>query len=308
MSAKSIWVDLLLYPGHTLPTAAAPVLVAGGLALHDRVFAPVPVVLALLGSWLIHVAGVFTDNHELLRRHARIVEHPQLTRAIADRTLTFAQLRAAICACLLLAALTAPYFIRTGGTVAAVIGVVGAAASLGYAGGPFPYARLGLAEAVFFVMFGFVAVIGTYYAQAALMHGPGTAALIDAVPRSAWIAGLPAGALVTNVLIIDDMRDREFDAAKGWRTAAVRFGVRASRAEYLVLSAVAYLAPLWLWAGAGFDAWVLLPLVTLPWAYLIGRVVWTRDRPLDLAPITGRASLLSFTCALLLAIGLAASR
>ena len=51
-SRREIWTRKLLYPGHTLPTAAAPVIVAVGLAYHDGVFAPVPAVLAFLAGWL----------------------------------------------------------------------------------------------------------------------------------------------------------------------------------------------------------------------------------------------------------------
>lgn len=48
-------------------------------------------------------------------------------------------------------------------------------------------------------------------------------------PWPVWVVGLPCGALVTNVLIIDDIRDRHFDRVKGWRTVAVRFGLVGSR-------------------------------------------------------------------------------
>ncbi|MBI4446052.1 MAG: hypothetical protein HY645_09080 [Acidobacteria bacterium] len=35
---RKLWLSMLLYPGHTLPTAAAPVLVACGLAVREGVF------------------------------------------------------------------------------------------------------------------------------------------------------------------------------------------------------------------------------------------------------------------------------
>src|SRR3954469_9226127 len=89
---KHIWVDLLLYPTHTLPIAAAPVMVGAALAARDDVFAPLAVVLAFLGSWLIHPPGLFTDPHELLRRHPQAVEHPDLTNALQDGTLTLGQI------------------------------------------------------------------------------------------------------------------------------------------------------------------------------------------------------------------------
>lgn len=76
--AREVWVRLLLYPTHTLPTSAAPVFVGVGLAIRDHAFAPWPAALAFLGSWLIHIAGVFADNHELLRVHPDMPEHPEL--------------------------------------------------------------------------------------------------------------------------------------------------------------------------------------------------------------------------------------
>jgi 1,4-dihydroxy-2-naphthoate octaprenyltransferase len=54
-SSRHIWVKFLLYPTHTLPTAAAPVLVGVGLAIHDGVFAPLPALIGFLASWLVHV-------------------------------------------------------------------------------------------------------------------------------------------------------------------------------------------------------------------------------------------------------------
>jgi 1,4-dihydroxy-2-naphthoate octaprenyltransferase len=74
------------------------------------------------------------------------------------------------------------------GLAALAIGLVGVVASLGYAGGPFPYTKLGLAEPIFFVMFGVVAVAGTYFAQTAWL------AAVISNPRPD-LATLPLAAL-----------------------------------------------------------------------------------------------------------------
>jgi 1,4-dihydroxy-2-naphthoate octaprenyltransferase len=294
-------VQLLLYPGHTLPTAAAPVVVAVGLAIHDRVFAFVPALVAFLGSWFIHVGGVFTDNYELLRRHPDIHEHPELTRAVRDGSLRLSDLRTAILICFGGALLAGLYLLPIGGIPVLVLGALGAAASVAYAGGPIPYAKHGLADVLFFIMFGFVAVVGTYYIQAASLLVP------QELPIALFVVGLPMAALVTGVLIIDDIRDHEFDAAKGWRTPAVRYGVQWSRAEFTALVAFAYLAPFAVWLGLGFTGWVLLPLLTLPFAYHITRAVRTLARREDLVSLTPRMAGLSLAHSTLLAIGLALS-
>lgn len=157
-------------------------------------------------------------------------------------------------------------------------------------------------------MFGVVAVAGTYFAQTAWLAAmasyprPGLATL----PPAAFFVGLPVGALVTNILLIDDLRDRQFDAIKGWRTLAVRFGPAGSRLAYCALSALAYLAPFAFWSFAGFAAWILLPLATMPWAVLIARTVLTSEAPAILAPMTAKASMLSCAYAALLSAGIAA--
>lgn len=306
---RGIWVDLLMYPTHTLPTAASPVIVGAGLAYHDGVLAPVPLLVGFVGSWAIHVAGVFTDNHELLRRHPDVVEHPELTEAIANGTLKLSTLRAAIAGLLAVAALTAPYLYGLGGAPVLALGAVGIAASVCYHGLPWAYVRTGIADAVFLLMFGVVAVVGTYYIGAAEARGAAAPwQLLGSLPLPTFVVGLPAGAIVASVMVIDDLRDHEFDRAKGWRTAAVRFGLDFSRTEITALVSFAYLAPFAFWLVLGFDAWVLLPLASLPLAFRILRAIWTLRQRTELVPWTPRMAMLSTVHSLLLALGLALSR
>jgi 1,4-dihydroxy-2-naphthoate octaprenyltransferase len=82
---REVWTRKLLYPGHTLPTALAPILVAVGLALHDRVFSPAPVLLAFIAGWLIQFAGVVTDNYTNLVRQSDDREHPELVEAVKGK-------------------------------------------------------------------------------------------------------------------------------------------------------------------------------------------------------------------------------
>jgi len=304
---RHIWVDLLVYPAHTLPIAASPVMVGAALAAHDHVFAPMAVVLAFLGSWLIHLAGLITDTHELLRRYPQAVEHPDLTNALQDGTLTLKQVKVATTACLLIAAPIAVCFVVVGGTTALAIGFVGVAASFGYSVGPRPYTMLGVAEPIFFAMFGIVAVAGTYFAQVAWLAAAASQPIptLAALPTAAFLIGLPVGALVTNILLIDDLEDRHFDAGKRWRTLAVSFGPIGSRIAYCLLSLLAYVAPLVLWTFAGYGAWVLLPLATLPLALRILPVVITHEDEPTLEPMTARAAMLTFIYSALLAIGIA---
>jgi 1,4-dihydroxy-2-naphthoate octaprenyltransferase len=278
-----------------LPTAAAPVLVSVGLAVHHHVFAALPALLAFLAGWLIQVGGVLTDNYENLLHEPEDREHPELVRAVRLGTLSLVQLKGAIAACYGLALAVGAILVHLAGPLVLWIGLASIAASWVYSAGPCPVGRLGLADPLFFAFFGIVSVTGAYYVQA------------QALPMSAVALGVPVGALTTNILIIDDIRDRDFDAVKGKRTVAVRFGKAWSRAELLALLALAYLAPLWFWLGLGFSAWVLLPWLTLPQAFAAVRAVLTLDRYEQLLPVTPKAGRLLLAYCALLAIGAAVS-
>jgi 1,4-dihydroxy-2-naphthoate octaprenyltransferase len=290
-----VWRRKLLYPGHTLPTAAAPVLVACGLAVHNRAFSVVPALLALLAGWLIQLGGVLTDNYENLVAQPEDREHPELVAALRSGTLTLRQLKAAIAACYAIALLAGAALLAIAGPVVLWIGLASIAASWLYSAGPCPIGKLGLADPLFFAFFGVVSVAGTYYVQA------------QALPFSAIALGFPVGALTTNILIVDDIRDRDFDAVKGKRTVAVRFGAKWSRMEFMLLLALSYLAPLWFWLDLGFSAWVLLPWLTLPLAIGTARAVLTLDGYEPLLPVTPRAGRLLLAYCALLAVGAAIS-
>jgi 1,4-dihydroxy-2-naphthoate octaprenyltransferase len=300
---REVWTRKLLYPGHTFPTAIAPVAVAIGLALHDRVFAAVPVLLAFLAGWLIQFGGVVTDNYTNLMRSPNDREHPELVEAIKSGLLSLGDLRATIIGSFGLAAVIGfALFVMAGWPVIA-IGVLSILASWAYSAGPFPFGRHGLADPLFFLFFGTVSVLGAYYVQAAVVLGPEH--WRAALPLTAIAVSLPIGALITNILIIDDIRDYEFDTVKGKITVAVRFGKIYSRCEFVALLLFAYLAPFWLWQSFDFSAWVLLPLLTLPLAVLIARAVWTKDRFIELVPMTPRMAMLTVAYSICLAVGLA---
>jgi 1,4-dihydroxy-2-naphthoate octaprenyltransferase len=306
---RELWVNLLVYPTHSLPTAAAPVLVGLALAAHDRVLLLLPALLGFLASWLCHIGGLFVDNYHLLVRHPGVREHPELLEAVEKGTLTLSSLRAGIAFCFVAAILTGPYLLHVAGFGVVVFGLIGILASYGYAGEPVTYARFGLSEPIFFLMFGVVAVAGTYYVQAAPPHL--TAAnwyfVPQALPAKALLVGLPLGAFANIILLIDDIRDRGPDREKGWRTGAVRFGLQWNRFAIVAMTLFAYAMPFWFWRHLDFGPSVLLPVLTLPRAAVIAWTVCRTERFADLFPMTPKAAFQTFYYAALLALGVALS-
>ena len=204
---RDVWVSMLLYPAHTLPTAAAPVLVACGLAVHNGVFSVGPAVMAFVAGWFIQLGGVVTDNYINVTRHADDREHAAFVYALKKGLISMSELRLAIAGCYLAAALVAVRLAYLGGLPVVIIGLVSVVASLAYSTGPLPLGDNGMGDPLFFVFFGLVSVGGAYYVQGAAVLG--TPLAVHTVPGlltgTLLVVSLPMAALMTNILIIDNI-------------------------------------------------------------------------------------------------------
>jgi len=105
---------------------------------------------------------------------------------------------------------------------------VGAACLLAgwlYTGGPRPYGYLGLGEVFVFLFFGLVATAGTAYVET------------GRVTSLAVLMACAMGFLATAILVLNNLRDIDTDAAAGKRTLATRIGRTGTR--WLLLGLVA---------------------------------------------------------------------
>jgi len=290
---------------HTLPAAASPVIVGTGLAVGEGVFAPVTALAALLGAALIQIGTNFANDYYDAEKGADTDEREGLTRVTQSGLIPPGQVFRATYATFALAILVGVYLVWVGGLPIVVVGLASVAAGLLYTGGPYPYGYYGMGDAFVFVFFGVVAVTGTYYVQAASAVAgvprwipPGT------VPVEALVASLPMAALITNILVVNNVRDMETDRKAGKYTLAVYLGYAGSRIEFLALLALAYLVPFWFLAS-GYGYPVLLPLVSLPLAAALTRTVLTETAGDALNTALSRAGQLAALYAVLFAVGLA---
>ena len=277
----------------TLPAALAPVLVGMALAYADGGFRWLPALAAAAGALLLQIGANFANDYFDFFKGADTHERLGPTRVTASGLIGPGALRWGMVVVFGLAALVGLYLIYVGGWPILAIGVASILGALLYTGGPFPFGYHGLGDLFVFIFFGLVAVGGTYYVQ--------TLTITPLV----LLAATPVGALITNILVVNNYRDIETDAKAGKRTLAVMMGRRGARMEYLLLLIVAYLVPLWLWLGFGWSAWVMLPWLTLPLAVPLTRAVFTStDGPTLNVTLAGTARL-SLFFGLLFALGIA---
>jgi 1,4-dihydroxy-2-naphthoate octaprenyltransferase len=288
-SARAWWVAIR--PA-TLGAAIAPVLVGTALAARDGVFRLGPALAALAGGVLIQIGTNLTNDADDFLRGADTAARVGPVRATQSGLLTLRQVRTGAWVAFGAAALLGVYLIVEAGWVIAVLGAAAIAAGLTYTGGPWPLGYHGLGDVCVFAFFGVAAVSGTYYVQAMAITG------------AAFLLSVAMGALATAILVVNNVRDVETDAAAGTRTLPVRLGARFGRWEYRVLVALAYGVPAVMWQRDGAHPWLLLPLVSLPRAVQLARMVATarNGAPLNTA-LRGTAQL-ELLFAALFAIGL----
>jgi 1,4-dihydroxy-2-naphthoate octaprenyltransferase len=277
----------------TLVAAAAPVVVGAGLAAHHASFAALPALAALLGALLIQIGTNLANDYYDFVRGADTRERVGPVRVTQAGLVAPETVRRAMIVVLAAAMLPGAYLVAVGGWPIVWIGLVSIACAVMYTGGPAPLAYHGLGDVFVFVFFGLVAVGGTYYVQA------------GSWPADAWLAGAGVGALSTAVLVVNNLRDVDTDAAAGKRTLAVRLGRRGTQVQYAALVAVALAVPPLGVVALDWPSPTLAALVALPLAASPARAVFRHAHPRELLPALGGTARVLAVYGLALAAGLA---
>ena len=293
----------------TLPAAAAPVIVGTGLAVHDGVFAGLPALAALVGAALIQIGTNFANDYYDAVQGADTEDREGFTRVTAGGLIAPETVKRAMYLTFAAAIALGTYLVYVGGVPILVIGLLSVASGIAYTGGPYPLGYHGLGDLFVFVFFGLVAVAGTYYVQAAsVLTAPFSVGIPPGtLPVAAVVAALPVAALSTNILVVNNVRDREEDATTGKLTLAVRFGYGVARAQFVALLLLAYAVPTWFLLRPGYSVAVALPYLTLPYAVAVARTMLTETAGEELNPTLERTGRLLAGYAVLFAVGLAAT-
>ncbi|QIB78535.1 1,4-dihydroxy-2-naphthoate polyprenyltransferase [Haloferax volcanii] len=304
ISRRRAWV--MASRPQTLPAAAAPVVVGTAVAVHADLFAPLPAFAALVGALLIQVGTNFANDYYDAVQGADTEAREGFTRVTAGGLIPPSEVKRAMYLTFAAAVLLGTYLVYVGGVPILVVGLLSVASGIAYTGGPYPLGYHGLGDLFVFVFFGLVAVVGTFYVQAASILAAPLSVGIPAgtVTLVAVLASLPIAAISTNILVVNNVRDKEEDATTGKRTLAVRFGYGFARAEYVTMLALAYAVPVYLWTRAGFDWYVLLPVFSMPVAARIARTVVTETKGEKLNPALEDTGKLLALYAVLFSVGL----
>jgi 1,4-dihydroxy-2-naphthoate octaprenyltransferase len=282
---------------HTLSASVVPVLVGSALASRMGAFDGGVFVATLLASVLVQIGANFTD--EFADHGATAGAHKYLAphKVIARGLLTARAVKRGAAAVFGIATVIGLWLVWRTGWPLLVLCLVSLALAYAYSAGPLPLGDLALGELLVFIVMGPLMVAGAAYVHTRRLE-----------PLALWLA-LSVGALVTNILVANNLRDEEEDRRNGRLTLATLLGGHTLRVGYHGLLALAYAVPaIAVWRGWG-GPWLLLPGLTLPLAFRLS--AWVRGaskeqgRDRDTLHRTLRASsALHLLFGLLLAAGL----
>ena len=275
----------------TLPAAIVPVLVGAAAALSEGVsFRSLVFAMTLLCSVLIQIGTNFANDYSDFLKGADHEGRLGPVRVTQSGLISQSDVKRGIFIAFGLAVLIGVYLAWIGGWPIVAIGVFAVLSGLAYTGGPYPLGYHGLGDVFVFLFFGVIAVTGTAYLQTGYWS------------NLALLLSIPIGLLVTNILVVNNLRDLPTDIAAGKRTLATRIGDRATRLQYALFMAVAYLVPLGLSLSQPGRRPLLLPLLTLPSGIKLTRRVLGGTSGRDLNLILKRSGLLLLAFGFLLSL------
>jgi len=201
----------------TLPAAAVPVAIGASLAGHG--INVTTTTLSLLVALFLQVGTNYANDYsDGIRGTDEVRVGP--FRLTASRLVPAAQVKQAAFICYVIAGMAGAILASETTWWFLIIGATAIAAGWLYTGGPKPYGYMGLGELFVLIYFGFVATVGTAFAQ----H--------NAMPLHVWWWGLVTGAMACALLEANNLRDIDGDRESGKRTLAARVGRRNGAVLY----------------------------------------------------------------------------
>jgi 1,4-dihydroxy-2-naphthoate octaprenyltransferase len=249
----------------TLLAAVVPVVVGSSLAIGKDNFQILYSIIALACSLLIQIGTNFVNDLYDYLKGADNEKRKGPTRVLASGLISVKEMRIGIFITFSLSFLLGLILVYKAGIVILIIGVLSILAGIAYTAGPFPLAYKGLGDIFVFIFFGIIGTTFTYYVFA------------KEFTLISFLASIPVGALITNILVINNYRDIDEDRLAGKITLAVILGKNLTRVQFLLQLAASFIVPVLLFFLYDFKIWILLPLLSLPLAIKLVNMLYLLD-------------------------------
>ena len=238
------WIEAMRL--RTLPVSVSGVLVGIACAVFLGEFKAVPAVLCLLFAVLAQIASNFGNEYYDFKNGVDKKGREGFRRGVTEGEISPMAMKIATFVTLGLAGVVGCMMLFYGPWWLVIVGMLIMLFALAYSTGPYPLSHHGLGDVAVVLFFGVVPVVFTCFLQTGSWEG-----LQFVLPTSITI-----GLLAANVLIVNNYRDMEDDAAVNKRTTVVIFGRKIMGRVYLWSGIIGMLLMLPLWYHLSY--WALI--------------------------------------------------
>lgn len=244
------WIEAMRL--RTLPVSVAGVIAGTGCAIAAESFKPIPALLCLAFAILAQIAANFGNEYYDFKNGIDKKGRAGFRRGVTEGEIDPKAMKAATFITLGIAAAVGCTMLIYGPWWLIIVGVLIMCFALAYSAGPYPLSHHGLGDIAVIIFFGIVPVVLTWYLQTSSWES------VDLVIETSVAIGI----LAANVLIVNNYRDMEDDAAAGKRTTVVIFGRKFMSTVYLLSGFIGMLVMTQVWLD--MPVWVLaVPLIYL---------------------------------------------
>lgn len=247
----------------TLLAAVVPVMVGSALAISMKKFFLPYSIVALLCSILIQIGTNFTNDLYDFLKGADNIKRKGPRRVLASGLISVKEMKLTIILVFGLTFLLGLYLVYSVGFLILWVGIFSIFAGIIYTAGPYPLAYNGLGDVFVFIFFGIIGTMGTFY-----LH-------TQEISLLSFFVSIPVGALITNILVVNNYRDIEEDREANKKTLAVLMGRFFTRLQFILLMTLSYLTVILLHFYFNYSLWILLPLSTIPIAIILIKMLYT---------------------------------
>lgn len=281
----------------TLTGAAAPVIVAVAAAcsLYGSVLL-LPALLCLFFALLMQVASNLINDYFDCVNGVDTEERLGPERACSQGWITLKAMRRGIFAVTFAACLCGLPLVAWGGWECIFIGMVCVAFCFLYTT---LFSRIALGDVLVLLFFGLIPVSYTFFFQSSYDS------VLD-LPCGVWLLAAAQGLVTDSLLLVNNFRDRQTDAAVGKMTLVTIIGARATLWLYgtigIVATVLACVAVCLL--SGGSSPYALLPLLYLPHHLMVLYLIKKTDHGRELNIMLGKTARGILLFSILVAIAL----
>lgn len=205
----------------TLPVSMAPVVLSVALSYLFTDIRWIPAAICLVFAVMAQILSNFVNDYaDGIKGADNERLGPQ--RMVASGVIQPPRMRRGIVVWSALTFLVGCTLLYWGGWILLPFGIVILLCALAYSTGPFPLSRHALGDLAVVLFYGIAPVVLTFFIQ------------VGYVNTQFIIAGLAMGAIVNNLLIVNNYRDAEQDLKNGKKTTVTIFGKTIMKCIYFL--------------------------------------------------------------------------